>query len=252
MGVRVIEPFLISDILFNFSSLQSMEIFQSKLEEAERTASTREDFKRERWRKPACSEKAQSSQESRKPDLVKDNKSSRDRYSSTSITDSTNKEKCSGDEKDNRSGSSETYRRQSNPRHNQEFSSLGNLKPKFLRPSDDEELSFHSRVRNFEPSSSSSVPVTQDSVHRGFRKPTENSEESSSSWSRSDGKEGDRKHSDRRPVDTSGSGDCGYISEDTREKSRNESLGDDFVEKERVQDAKSSSARYFVICFLNC
>uniref|UniRef100_A0A673TZP4 CWF19-like protein 2 n=1 Tax=Suricata suricatta TaxID=37032 RepID=A0A673TZP4_SURSU len=221
----------------------SMEIFQSKLEEAERTASTKEDCKRERWRKPTCSDKAQSSRESRKPDWVKDNKSSRDRCSSTSMTNSINKEKLSGDEKGNRSESSETYRRQSNPRQSQEFSSLGKMKPKFLRPSNDEELSFPSRVRNFEPSSSSSFPVTQDSVHRGFRKPTETREESSSSRSQSDGREGDRKHSDRRPVDTGGSVDCGRISEDTRRKSREESLSDDSGEKAHVQDTKSSSAR---------
>uniref|UniRef100_A0A667GT69 CWF19-like protein 2 n=1 Tax=Lynx canadensis TaxID=61383 RepID=A0A667GT69_LYNCA len=220
----------------------SMELFQSKLEEAEKTASTKEECKRERWRRPTCSDKAQSSQESRKSDLVKDNKSSRDRYSSTSITNSVNKEKSTGDEKDNRSGSSETYRRQSNPSQNQEFSSLGNLKPKFLRPSDDEELSFHSRGRNFDPSSSSSVPVTQDSVHRGFRKPTENSEESSSSWSQSGRREGDRKHSNQRSVDTRGSVGGGHISEDTREKSWDESLRGDSVKKEHVQDTKSSSA----------
>ncbi|XP_058542612.1 CWF19-like protein 2 isoform X1 [Neofelis nebulosa] len=220
----------------------SLEIFQSKLEEAEKTASTKEECKRERWRRPTCSDTAQSSQESRKSDLVKDNKSSRDRYSSTSITNSVNKEKSSGDEKDNRSGSSEMYRRQSNLSQNQEFSSLGNLKPKFLRPSDDEELSFHSRGRNFDPSSSSSVPVTQDSVHRGFRKPTENSEESSSSWSQSGRREGDRKHSNQRSVDTHGSVGGGHISEDTREKSWDESLRGDSVKKEHVQDAKSSSA----------
>lgn len=229
-----------------------MEIFQSKLEEAEKTASTKEECKRERWRRPTCSDTAQSSQESRKSDLVKDNKSSRDRYSSTSITNSVNKEKSGGDEKDNRSGSSEMYRRQSNLSQNQEFSSLGNLKPKFLRPSDDEELSFHSRGRNFDPSSSSSVPVTQDSVHRGFRKPTENSEESSSSWSQSGRREGDRKHSNQRSVDTRGSVGGGHISEDTREKSWDESLRGDSVKKEHVQDAKSSAAGYSVICLLSC
>ncbi|XP_034864731.1 CWF19-like protein 2 [Mirounga leonina] len=224
----------------------SLEVFQSKLEEAEKTASTKEDYKRERWRKPAYSDKAQSSQESRRSDLVKYSKNIRDkyrdRYSSTDTTNTINKDKSSGDEKDNRFGSLETCRRQSNPRQNQDFSSLGNLKPKFLRPSDDEELSFRSKGRNFEPSSSSSALVAQDSVRYGFRKPTENSEESSSSWNRSNGREGDRKCSYRRSLETRGDVDSGHISEDVREKSQDESLRDDSLKKEHLQDTKSPFA----------
>ncbi|XP_048965978.1 CWF19-like protein 2 isoform X2 [Canis lupus dingo] len=215
----------------------SMEIFQSKLEEAEKTASTKEDCKRERWRKPTYAEKAQSSQESRKSDLVKYNKNSRDRYHSTNITNSTNKEKFSGDEKDNRSGSLETCRRQSSQRQNQEFSSFGNLKPKFLRPSDDEELSFHSKGRNFKPSCSSSALVDH-----GFRKPTENSEESSSSWSQSDVREENRKCSHQRSLETGGTVDHGNVSDNAREESRDESLRDDSLKKEHLQDTLSPFA----------
>ncbi|XP_008688347.2 CWF19-like protein 2 isoform X1 [Ursus maritimus] len=219
----------------------SMEIFRSKLEEAEKTASTKEDCKRERWRKPTYSDKAQSSQESRKSDLVKYNKNLRDRYSSTDNTNNTNKDKSGGDVKDKNFGSLETCSRQSNPRQNQEFSSLGNLKPRFLRPSDDEELSFHSKGRNFEPSSSSSALVAQDSLRCGFQKPTENSEESSS-WSQSDGRAGDRKCSYRRSLETRGSVDCGHISGDKREKSWDESLRDESLKKEHLQDTKSPFA----------
>ncbi|XP_025749506.1 CWF19-like protein 2 isoform X2 [Callorhinus ursinus] len=220
----------------------SLEVFQSKLEEAEKTASTKEDYKRERWRKPAYSDKAQSSQESRKSDLVKYNKNLRHRYSSTDTTNTTNKDKSSGDGKDNRFGSLETCRRRSNPRENQDFSSLGNLQPKFLRPSDDEELSFRSKGRNFEPSSSSSALVAQDSVRYGFRKSTENSEESFSSWSQSNEREGDRKSSYQRSLETRGSVDSGHISEDVREKSQDESLRDDSLKKEHLQDRKSPFA----------
>ncbi|XP_036180354.1 CWF19-like protein 2 isoform X1 [Myotis myotis] len=214
----------------------SMEIFQSKLEEAEKTASTKEDCRRERWRKPTYSDKALSSQESRKSDLTKYNKSSRDRHSSTDITK--NKDKFYGDEKNNRSGSSETYRRDSNSRQSQEFSSLGNLRPKFIRPSDDE-LSFHHMGRNVESSSPSAL-ATQGSVRCGFRKPTENSEENLSSRSRSDEREGERKHSNRNPLETSHSVDYRHISEDGREKSHDESSRDDSPRKEHLQDTKSS------------
>ncbi|XP_035578935.1 CWF19-like protein 2 isoform X2 [Zalophus californianus] len=220
----------------------SLEVFQSKLEEAEKTASTKEDYKRERWRKPAYSDKAQSSQESRKSDLVKYNKNLRHRYSSTDTTNTTNKDKSSGDEKDNRCGSLETCTRRSNPRENQDFSCLGNLQPKFLRPSDDEELSFRSKGRNCEPSSSSSALVAQDSVRYGFRKSTENSEESFSSWSQSNEREGDRKSSYRRSLETRGSVDSGHISEDVREKSQDESLRDGSLKKEHLQDRKSPFA----------
>nr|XP_019571272.1 PREDICTED: CWF19-like protein 2 [Rhinolophus sinicus] len=212
----------------------SMEIFQLKLEEAEKTASTKEDCRRERWRKPTYSDK-----ESRKSDLVKYNKSSRDRYSSTDIIN--NKDKFSGDEKDNRSGSLETYRRDSNPRQNQDFSSLGNLRPKFLRPSHDEELSLHRKYRNVESSSSSSSLVAQDSVQCRFRKPTESSEESLSSWNRSDEREGERKHSNQKPLEKSRSVDYRHISEDSRENSQDESLRDDSLRKEHLQDTESFS-----------
>ncbi|XP_024426505.2 CWF19-like protein 2 isoform X2 [Desmodus rotundus] len=217
----------------------SMEIFQLKLEEAEKAASTKEDCRRERWRKPAYSEKAQSGQESRKSDLRKSNKSSRDRCSSTDIT--SNKDKFSGDEKDNRSGSSETYRRDFNSRQNTEFSSLGNLRPKFLRPSDDEELSFHRKSRNFEPSGSSSALAAKGSLHCGFQKPTENSEENLSSQVLCD-ERGEKKHSNQKPLETCGSVDYGHISEDAREKSQNESLRDASLKKEYLQDTKSSFA----------
>lgn len=225
-----------------------MEIFQLKLKEAEKAAFTKEDCRRERWKKPTYSDKAHSSQESGKSDLVKYNKSSRGRYNTTDIANNITKDKFSGDEKDGRSVFSETCRREPSPRKNQEFSSHVNLRAKFLRPSDDEEVSFHSKDRNFEPSSSSSAVVPQDSVYCGFQKSTENSEESLS-WSRFG--RGDRKHSNQKPLETSHSVDHGYISEDVREKSQEEGLRDDSVTKEHLQDTKSSLARYSVICFLN-
>nr|KAF6437358.1 CWF19 like cell cycle control factor 2 [Molossus molossus] len=216
----------------------SVEIFQLKLEEAEKTAFMKEDCRRERWRKPTYSDKAQSSEEGRKSNLKKYYKSSRDRRNSTDITKA--KDKFSGDEKDNKSGSSETCRKDSSSRQNQEFSSLGNLRTKFKRPSDDE-LSFYRKGRNFEPSSSSSALVAQGSVHYGFRKPTENSKESLS-WSPYDEREGERKHSTRKPLETGCSVEYQHISEDARQISQDESLRDDSLNKERLQDTKSSVA----------
>ncbi|XP_062052939.1 CWF19-like protein 2 isoform X3 [Lepus europaeus] len=218
----------------------SMEIFQSKLEEAEKIASKKEDYRRERWRKPAYSDITQNSQESRKSDFVKYNKSSKDRYNATDIANCSSKDKFIGDEKDKRSESLETYRRESVPRQNREFSS-GNLRPKFLRPSDDEDLSFHNKSRNFEPSHSSTSWAAEGSLRCGFRKPIENSEKTLTSLSGSDGSEGGKKHSDQNLSEIS-SIDCGHISEDVKEKSHPESLQDDPPKREYLQDTKSTFA----------
>ncbi|XP_011782049.1 PREDICTED: CWF19-like protein 2 [Colobus angolensis palliatus] len=217
----------------------SMEIFQSKLEDAEKAASMREDYKRERWRKPTYSDKAQNCQESRKSDLVKYDNSSRDRYATTDTAKNSNNDKFIGDEKNKRPGSLETCGRESNPRQNQEFS-FGNLRAKFLRPSDDEELSFHSKGRTFEPPSSSSALVAQGSLRSGFRKPTENNEERSTSWSRSDGR-GGKKHSNQKTLETS-TDEYQHVQEDTREKSQDEGLRGDPPKKEHLQDTKSTFA----------
>ncbi|XP_042637603.1 CWF19-like protein 2 [Orycteropus afer afer] len=217
----------------------SMEIFQSKLEEAEKTAS-RKDSRQERWKKPTYSDKAQSSQESRKSDLVKDNTISKDTCDRTDSTNSINKDKLSGNQKDNRARSLEACRREYSPRQNQQFSSLGNFRTKFLRPSDDEDLSFNSKGRNFEPLSSSSTLVAQGSSRCGFRKPTENSEECLSSWSRSDRKEGGKTHSYQKPLETSSSVDYGCIPGDRREKSQDEGPRDDPPRKGHLQDITSS------------
>ncbi|XP_058519945.1 CWF19-like protein 2 isoform X1 [Ochotona princeps] len=218
----------------------SMEIFQSKLEEAEKIASRKEDYRRERWRKPAFSDKAQNSQESRKSDLMKCNTSSRDSYSTADIENSSSKQKLLDDEKDKRSGSLETCRRERTPRQNQEFSS-GNLRPKFLKPCDDEELSFHSKSKNFEPSHLSTSGAAEGSLHCGFRKPIENSEEKLTSWSGSDRSKDCKKRSHQKPSESSSS-DCRHISEDVNEKSQSESLQDDPRKEESLRDTKSALA----------
>ncbi|KAM5245793.1 CWF19-like protein 2 [Ctenodactylus gundi] len=218
----------------------SMEIFQSKLEEAEKTASRNEDVRRERWRKPAYSDKAPSSQDSRKLDLDKYKRSSRDRHGTAEIADSRDRDQSSGDEKEKRPGSLEACRRESNPRQNWEFNS-GSSRPKFLRPSDNDDGSFHTRGRNFESSTLSSTLAAQSSLHSGFRKPSENSEEGLTSWRRSDGKR-DKKPSDQRPWETSNSVDYRQNPEDTKEKLHTESLRDGPLKTEQLQDTQSTFA----------
>ncbi|XP_054989670.1 CWF19-like protein 2 isoform X2 [Sorex araneus] len=183
----------------------SMEIFQSKLEEAKKTASAKEDYGRERWRKPTYSDNAPSRQETRGSDPLKCNRSSRDRCGTTSLADDIREQKFSGDEKDSRRGSVDACGRGTGPRQSQDFSSLGTRKPKFLRPSDDEELSFPHKSRHAEPPWSF--------ARCGFRKPGENSEESVAAWTQSERREADTKRSEPKPAETGPTADCQRLSD---------------------------------------
>ena len=158
----------------------------------------KEDCGWERWRKPTYSDRAQCSQASGTSDLVKCKNLSEDRHLEMEPANSSNY-KFSGPDTGKRSGTLQTCRRESALRKNQDSS--GNLRSKFLRPSDEDELSFHKR-KNFESSSSYSPLVAQASLHCDFRKLTENSEESSASCSRSDRRQENRKPSDKKPLET--------------------------------------------------
>ncbi|XP_049634506.1 CWF19-like protein 2 [Suncus etruscus] len=179
----------------------SMEIFQSKLEEAEKTASSKEDCRRERWRKPTYSDEARNREESRKSDQFKYDRSSRDHRSTTDLVNSSSKERFGDEKAGGRGPFGALGRRAPSPPPRQDFSSLKNAKSRFLRPSDDdEELSFHSKGRNSAPSTLSSGSRSQDPAHCSFRKPAENSKESSALWNECDRSRGDQKPSSIRPV----------------------------------------------------
>ncbi|XP_048199728.1 CWF19-like protein 2 [Perognathus longimembris pacificus] len=217
----------------------SMEIFQSKLEEAEKIAFKKEDYRRDGWRKPAYLDETQNNKESRKSDLVKSSNSSRDRYGTTGNRN--NEDRFYADEKSKRSGSLETCTRESSPRHSQEFSSR-NSRPKFLRPCDDDQPPFHCKVRSFEPSASSLALVAQGSLRRGFRKPMENSDENSEKtpWHCPERREGDKKCIDPKPLETRGSGGSRHSPRDGREELQIESVRDAPSQREHLQHMKST------------
>ncbi|KAM4828045.1 CWF19-like protein 2 isoform 2-T2 [Thomomys bottae] len=219
----------------------SMEVFQSKLEEAEKIASKKDDYRRERWRKPAYLDETQNSKESRKSDLAKSSNSSRDRYGTTGIGNRNNEDKFHTEEKSKRSGSLETCTREYSLRQSQEFCSRKS-RPKFLRPCDDDELPLHFKARSFESSASSSALVAQGSLHRGFRKPMESSEENSEkpSWHRPDGREEDKKYVDPKPLETQNSASCQCSPGDGREELQVKSMSDDPAQREHLQDMKST------------
>ncbi|GAB1293834.1 CWF19-like protein 2 [Apodemus speciosus] len=210
----------------------SMEIFQSKLKEAEKIAYKREDYGWERWRKSAYSNRAQCSQASVTSDLVKCKNLSEDRHLEMEPANRGNYE-FSGPDTEKESGTLGTCRRESALRKSQESS--GNLKSKFLRPSDEDELSFYKR-RNFESSTSYSPLVAQASLHCDFRKPTENSEKSPTSRSRSGGRQEDRKPSNQKPKEAWSYNANHHSSEDRREQLQAESVRGDPPGRGHLQD----------------
>lgn len=227
-----------------------MEIFQSKLEEAEKTASSKEDCRRQRWRKPTYSNEARNREESRKSDQFQYDRNSRDRHSTTDLVNNSSKERF-GDEKAGRRGPFGALgRRAPSPPPRQDFLSLKNAKSRFLRPSDDdEESSFHSKGRNSVPSTLSSVSRSQDPVRCSFRKPAENSEESSASWNECDRSRGDQKPS-IRPVGAGPKGDQ-HLFSDRREETLGGHLSDN-PEGSRRHCEEPPSARYLAVFFLSC
>ncbi|XP_051011824.1 CWF19-like protein 2 [Acomys russatus] len=225
----------------------SMEVLQSKLKEAEKIACKREDYGWERWRKPAYSNRAQCSQAGGMSDLVKHKSDSEDRHfevelanSSASSSSSSSSSDCmlSSLTKGKGSGSLETCTRESTLKKSQEYS--GNLRPQFLRPSDEDGLSFRSKRRHFESSNLSSTLAARSSLHCDFRKPPENSEENLTSWSPSGRQEGDRKHSDQKSLDTRGCSADQHSTGDGREQLQAESLRGDPPGRRHLQDTTST------------
>ncbi|XP_028627233.1 CWF19-like protein 2 [Grammomys surdaster] len=210
----------------------SVEVFQSKLKEAEKIACRREDCGWERWRKPAYSDRALCSQASGTSDFVKCTSLSEDRHLEMEPANSSNC-KFRGPDTGKRSGTLGTCRRESALRKSQDSS--GKLRSKFLRPTDEDELSCYKR-RNFESSASKSPLVPQASLHRDFRKPTESSEESSTSWSRSGRGEENRKPSDQKQLETWSCSTSQFSTGDRREQLQAESVRGDPPGKAHLQD----------------
>ncbi|XP_068936462.1 CWF19-like protein 2 [Petaurus breviceps papuanus] len=238
----------------------SMETFQLRLEEARKAASKSDNYGRERWRKSRYLDKDQSAQESKKQNMEKhviDN-TKRDTcseysggsYSKVTITSDqvSSKDKSRRDERDSRSrfiepDRSESYqlRKDYDSRKKQDFSLLGHIKHKFLRPSEDDELSFHSR--DSEPPSSSAL-LGQNSLNHNFLKPDESTEQISFSWSH-EKREGEKQNSDQKlfkPIRSTA--DIQEISKNMKEKSQEENPSPPPEKREFLQETKTSLSGY--------
>ncbi|XP_074072702.1 CWF19-like protein 2 isoform X2 [Macrotis lagotis] len=237
----------------------SMETFQQRLEEAKKSATKSDNYGRERWRKSRYSDKEQSGQENKKQNLEKhyigdinrdtDNPYSHGNYSKVSMTShqESSKEKSRGDERDNKSQFMETDRNESYQLRKdydskkKDFSLIGQFKHKFLRPSEDDELSFHSR--DSEPPTSSAL-LGQNSLSQSFLKPNEITEQSSFSWSH-EKRGGEKQNSDEKFFkSTRSTADIQEISKNMREKPQEENSSPSSEKREFLQEAKTSLSGY--------
>uniref|UniRef100_G3WP02 CWF19-like protein 2 n=1 Tax=Sarcophilus harrisii TaxID=9305 RepID=G3WP02_SARHA len=231
----------------------SMEAFQLRLEEAKKTASKSDNYGKERWRKTRYSDKEQSFQESKKYNLEKHdtnrdtcNEFSSGSYSKVNMTSDqvSSKNKSRGDERDNRSQFLEPDRNESfhlrknyDSREKQDFSLLGHFKHKFLRPSEDDELSLPSR--NSESPSSSAL-LGQNSLSHSFLKPDESTDKISFSWSH-ERRGGEKQNSDKKFFkSTSSTAVIQEISKNMREQSQEENPSFAPEKREFLQENKTS------------
>ncbi|XP_074160456.1 CWF19-like protein 2 isoform X1 [Sminthopsis crassicaudata] len=231
----------------------SMETFQLRLEEAKKAASKSDNYGKERWRKTRYSEKEQSDQESKKYNMEKHdthrdtcNEFSSGSYSKVNMTSDqiSSKNKSRGDERENRSRFLEPDRNESfhliknyDSREKQDSSLLGHFKHKFLRPSEDDELSLHSRDSE---SPSSSALLRQNSLSHNFLKPDESSNQISYSWSH-ERRGGEKQNSDKKFFkSTSGTAIIQENSKNMKEKSQEENLSFPPEKKECLQENKTS------------
>ncbi|XP_072467310.1 CWF19-like protein 2 [Notamacropus eugenii] len=238
----------------------SMETFQLRLEEAKKAASKSDNCGRERWRKSRYSDNEQSGQESKKQNTEKHviGDSNRDTcsefssgsYNKVNMTSDqvSSTDKSRGNERDNRSrfiepDRSESYqlRKDYDSRRKQDFSLLGHIKHKFLKPSEDDELSFPSR--DSEPPSSSTL-LGQNSLNHSFLKPDESTEQISFSWSHE--KRGEEKQNlDRKSfIPTRSTADIQEISKTMKEKSQEENPSPFLEKREFLQETKTSLSGY--------
>ncbi|XP_051842881.1 CWF19-like protein 2 isoform X2 [Antechinus flavipes] len=230
----------------------SMETFQLRLEEAKKAASKGDNYGKERWRKTRYSDKEQSFQESKKYNMEKHdnnrdmcNEFSSGSYSKVNMTSDqvSSKNKSRGDERDNRSRFLEPDRNESfhlrkncDSREKQDFSLLGHFKHKFLRPSEDDELSLHSRDSE---SPSSSALLGQNSLSHSFLKPDESTDQISS-WSH-ERRGGEKQNSDKKFFkSTNSTAVIQEISKNMREKSQEENPSFPPEKREFLQENKTS------------
>ncbi|XP_068281041.1 CWF19-like protein 2 isoform X2 [Nyctibius grandis] len=168
----------------------SMEVFQSRLEEAEKVASRKENYRSGRWKKTdySGSEKEKKEQHMKKETRDEDRSSNtfwgytRKKYGRDWAQGdkgyqrdmSREDQECGHNSTDSvlRGYSSKADKHFDEKRSQEESSTLSNMKHKFLKPSEDDDSSY-SAPRDYKSQQSSSKLPVQSSLSSRFQKPSE-------------------------------------------------------------------------------
>ncbi|XP_061847895.1 CWF19-like protein 2 isoform X2 [Colius striatus] len=239
----------------------SMEIFQSRLEEAEKVASRKENCYRSRsWKKTDYSESEKEKKEQRMKKETRD-KDDRNRSMFGSCTGekydkgwaqgekgykrdkSREDEECGHSSTDSvlRGYSSKAEKDSNEKRSQEKSSSLSNVKHKFLKPSEDD-FSFYNVSRDYKSQQPSSKLPVHSSLSNRFQKPNEDTalqtkthREDNNEKLMSDQKSGNREQIDDNSWERTPSGE--------KEKSQQEYLNDMPEKKQTLSDSKTLSSR---------
>lgn len=246
-----------------------MEVFQSRLEEAEKVASRKENYCRSgRWKKTDYSE---SEKEKREQHMKKETRDEHDRNRSM-FGDYTREKYSKGwaqedkgckrdmSREDQERGHSSTdsvlrgysskAEKYSDEKRSQEkSSSLSNMKHKFLKPSEDD-LSSYSVSRDYKSQQSSSKLPAHSSLSSRFQKPSEDTALGTKMPSEDNNEKlmSDQKSSGTREQNDDNSWEG--TPSDEKEKSRQEYPSDIPEKKQTLFDSRTSCSRYFTNIFI--
>ena len=246
-----------------------MEAFQSRLEEAEKVASRKENrYRSGRWKKTDYSEgeKEKKEQHMKKETRDEDDRNrnmfggyTREKYGKGWVQEdegykrdmSREDQECGHSSTHSvlRDYSSKAEKRSDEKRSQEKSSSLSNMKHKFLKPSEDD-LSSYSAARDYKSQQSSSKLSVHSSLSSRFQKPSEDT----ALWTKTHTEDNNKKlMSDQKSSGTREQIDDNSwerTPSDEEEKLRQEYPSSDIPEKKQtLPDSKASCSRYLTNIF---
>lgn len=247
-----------------------MEVFQSRLEEAEKVAFRKENYYRsDRWKKTDYSD---SEKEKKEQHIKKETRDEGDRNRNTFGSHTREKygkewaqedqgykrdmsrrdQGCGHSSTDSvlRGYSSKAASCSDEKRSQEKRSSLSSMKHKFLKPSDDDSSSY-SALRDYKSQESSCKLPVHSSLSSRFQKPREDT----APWTKTHTEDNNEK----LMSDQKSSGSREQIDDkswkrtprDEKEKSPQECPGDSPEKKQTLSDSKTSCARYYTNIFIS-
>ncbi|XP_027634139.2 CWF19-like protein 2 [Falco peregrinus] len=240
----------------------SMEVFQSRLEEAEKVASRKENYHRGggRWKKTDYleNEKEKKEHHMRKETRDEDNRNmsggyTREKYGKgwaqedkgyrRDISREDQEYGHSSTDSILRGCSSKTEKYSDEKQSQEKSSSLSNMKHKFLKPSEDD-LSSYSAPRDYKSQQSSSKLPVHSSLGSRFQKPSEDT----ALWTKTHtGDKNEKLTSDQKSSGTREQTDDNSwerTRSDEKEESRQDYPSDISAKKQMLPDSKTSCFRY--------